>query len=261
MQSAKQIFLFIFFTGTITSLWGQVIPPGMGKINSVGWFAVGINQDLNPLKSNWQSISYLGIGRTSNPDNNNPLYRPGILILNQEFKNKFHKNWEYILAASYRRQNEYSRSPPYEQSNPDLKQEFRLYGRLSYIIKAGRGAITPAFRQEVQKYYTPDFKHFPESLRLRSRFRLKFELPLSQKKEHRLLLYSEQLFSTSYMNDSGQWTPFEYKDSRFSIYYSLSPKTIPFSFNVGYMNNLIETHSTHYLGVDIVWKNPFTIKK
>lgn len=261
-RSIIEVLLILFFIGVGICSRAQIIPPGLGETNNGSWIAIGVTQDLK--KSNpkgWQSISYFGLGRTSNPDNYNPLYRPGIIILNQEFKKGFHKNWESILAFSYRRQDEYSDQAPYEKSLPALKQEFRLYGRLSYIFKAGFADITPTFRQEIQKYYTPDFNHYPESFRIRSRFRLKVALPLSKSKVHRLSLYSEQLFSTSKASDSKGWSPFKYADSRFSVYYSLSPKSTPLTFNMGYMNNLIRTHSTHYLGLDVIWKNPFSKKK
>ncbi len=246
----------------ILSLQGlaQVIPPGLGKTNAASWFAFGIQQDLDDINK-WSSTTYVGIARVSDPDNYNLLQKHSIFILNQEFKNKFAKNWEYSLALSYRNQRNYADSAPYDLDDPSTKQEFRLYGRLSRIFKTSFLEITPTFRQEVQKYFTSDFGAYPENMRLRSRFRVKFKAPLTKDKKHSISLYSEQLFSTSLSSEGDKdWSRFEYKDSRFSLYYTLSPEHINWDFNVGYMNNLIgksNASSTHYLGVDVIWKNPF----
>jgi len=244
------------------TLFAQIIPPGLGNATNIAnWFAVGIKQDLNSNNGKgWESSTSVGIGSMSSPNNHNPLEKMAIIVLNQEFTNRFHDDWEYSLAFSYRRQNQYSDTEPYEKEDPPFKQEFRLYGKFSYILKTDFVEITPTVRQEVQKYFTPDFGSPSETLRLRSRFRLKFMFPITQDNQHRILLFSEQLFSTSYLHEQKEWTNFGYKDSRFSIYYSLSPKKIPWTFNIGYMNHLIGTKkptSSHSIGVDMIWKNPF----
>lgn len=240
----------------------QIIPPGLGKTNAASWLAFGIQQDLDTIKGKgWESTTYIGLGRMSSPDNDNPIEKPAIFIFNQEFKNRFQKNWEYSLAFSYRRQDEYASVAPYEHESPSIKQEFRFYGRFSYIAKTGILEITPTFRQEVQKYFNPDFSPYSESLKLRSRFRLKLSFQITPDKTHRIILYSEQLFSTSLMKDPEYWTKFGYKDSRFAAYYSFSPKKIPWTFNLGYMNNLMgnkKPASAHYIGLDLILKNPFS---
>ncbi len=258
MKKAAAIIITVLYW---TASYAQIIPPGLGATRWASWFALGIQQNLNNTNGKgWESTTYIGLARMSHPNDNNLVAKPGVFILNQEFKNKFDKNWEYSLAASYRRQNEYSDDPPYEQEDPSFKQEFRIYARLSYIFKTHFLEISPTLRQEVQKYYTPDFKPPAENLRLRSRFRLKFSVPLTANKVHRVLLFSEQLASASFRTDPKRWTPFGYKDSRFSLYYSLSPKNHPWVVNIGYMNNLMGKHkptAAHYLGLDLIWKNPF----
>lgn len=261
MNFTKYFIPAVFLSLISFSAMTQVIPPGLGDTKMAGWMAFGIQQDLDTVSGKgWSSTSYFGFGRMSDPDNYNLLQKPAIFILNQEFKNKFSEKWEYSLAFSYRNQKNYSDTEPYERTDPASKQEFRLYGRLSRIFKTSFVEITPTFRQELQKYFTGDFGSYPESFRLRSRFRVKFKVPLSMDEVHKLSLYSEQLFSTSLKTEPNRWTPFEYKDSRFSLYYTLSPKEIPWDFNMGYMNNLIgkkAPFSAHYVGLDLIWKNPF----
>lgn len=243
----------------------QIIPPALGEISSGSWLAFGVNQDLDTIKSGgWQSSTYIGIGKLNPAERNNPFKQQGIFVLNQEFHNRFHTNWEYSLALSYRKQEVYSKNEPFIHADPRFKNEFRVYGRFSRLFKTDFVEITPTFRQEIINYFTPDFKDYRESLRLRSRFRLKFAFPLDQQKSHRLIFYSEQLFSISQEKSKSKrkWTSFDYKDSRFSLYYSLSPQHIPFTFNLGYMHNLIgkhSTHSAHYIALDMIWKNPFNI--
>lgn len=258
-------FLFILMgLSLITSpSFSQVVPPGMGEANAASWLAFGVQQDLDTLSNTgWSSTTYLGLGRVSDPDNNNPFHKPGIFILNQEFKNKFTENWSYSVALSYQRHREYAEISPYEALDPSIKQEFRLYGRLSYSFHLPFMTITPTYRQEFQKYFTPDFENPAKVFRIRARFRLKFAFPLTADKTQRLLLFSEQLFSSSKMNKSKKWTDFKYDDSRFAIYYSIAPPENSFIFNIGYMNNLIGTKpatSTHFLAIDVIWKNPLNL--
>lgn len=237
---------------------GQIIPPGLGDIETGSWMALGLRQDIG--NKNWSSTTYFGIAGRNGPDEINPFENHAAFVLNQEFKNRFHPKWEYSAAGSYRRQYQYEKENPQIAADPKFKQEFRIYGRFSYLYKTGKIEITPTFRQEVIKYYTPDFQDFPESLRLRSRFRIKAGLPLNPDKTHRLSLYSEQLFSVSQSGITGDWGDFRYSDSRFSIYYTWSPDAIPLSVDIGYMANVLGkkmNHTGHYLGVDLVIKNIF----
>lgn len=247
------------------TLLAQINPPALGKTNTSAWFAVAVQQDLDTIKNKgWKSVSYIGAGRISNPDSYNPIKNPGIFIVNQEFKNQFRKNWEYSLALSYRHQDEYKSNPPYEHDQPNFKQEFRIYGRLSYSFGNSFVILTPTVRQEFRKFFNPDFTNYPENLQLRTRFRIKFDFPLSDNGRNHLLLFSEQLFSTSQDLNSKNWSQFKYTDSRFALYYSMSPGNSDFTINVGYMNNLVGTKSPYsgsYIAMDFTWKNPFRLNK
>src|SRR5690606_40055434 len=95
-----------------------------------------------------------------------------------------------------------------------------LYGRFSYIFKTGRLKFTPTIRQEFRKFYAPDFTNTDENFQLRSRFRLQLAINLDVDKHHKLTFNSEQLFSIS--KETTQWSDFNYRESRFSLYYSYS---------------------------------------
>lgn len=241
----------------------QINPPGLGRTHTSAWLAFAVQQDLDTISGRgWKSVTYFGIGRKSNPDSHNPVENPGIIILNQEFKNHFHRNWEYSLALSYRHQDEYKSSPPYEHDEPRFKQELRIYSRFSYLYNGSFMNITPTIRQEFRKFFNPDFTNYSENIQLRTRFRIKFDFPLTGDGRHHLLLFSEQLFSTSQELPSKKWSAYKYTDSRFAVYYSLSPKNTSLTFNFGYMNNLAGTvspYSGNYFAMDITWKNPLQL--
>ena len=260
----KNLFLIILFC-VVGKCFSQISPPGLGKANMADWFAFGIRQELSTTHGRgWQSMSYIGIGRKSNPDNYDLFYKSAILVVNQEFYHQFHSVWQTSFALSYRRQDEYLDNKPYKHDNPKLKQEFRLYGRFSYIFSTSRIKLVPTFRQEFRKFYSPDFENINENFQFRSRFRLQLTANLDNKKRHRLIASSEQLFSISKENTPDTWTDFNYRESRFSLYYSYSPKTLPFIFSVGYMNNLVgqkNPYDVHYLAFDIVIENPFKLRE
>lgn len=261
----KRIFGILLTLSVIHFSTAQISPPGLGKAHSASWFAFGIRQELDTTKGKgWQSVSYVGMGRKSNPNNINLFFKPAILVINQEFYHQFHSNWQYSMALSYRRQDEYLDSEPYTHDRTRIQQEFRLYGRLSYLLKTPRLKFVPTIRQEFRKYFTPDFKNPAETFQARSRFRLQLSVNLDKKKIHRLIFSSEFLFATSQKMNVAKWTNFAYKESRFSLYYSYDPLSIPFIFSFGYMHNLVgvkNPFSVHYLAIDVVLENPFKLKK
>jgi len=239
--------------------YAQISPPGLGAARTADWLALGIRQDLDSLH-HWQSMTYVGMGRKSSPTTYNPFAKASIIVLNQEFYYKFHRHWQSSVALSYRHQNEYAASYPYEPESPAFEQEFRLYGRLSYVLEGPRLKFVPTFRQEFRKFYTPTFTTEAETFQLRSRLRLQLTVNLDAAKVHRLILSSEQLFSASELSAPNHWTGLVYHESRFVGYYSFSPKSLPLIFDLGYMGDRLGGTApsyVHYAALDIIWKNPF----
>nr|AGU11772.1 hypothetical protein [uncultured organism] len=257
MNVTKSLFFLLCLFAT--PAFAQISPPGLGTGHTADWIAVGVRQDLDSLKK-WESMSYIGMGRKSNLDSYNPFYKSSILVLNQEFYYRFQKHWQSSFALSYRRQDEYVDQYPFEHENPPFQQEFRLYSRLSYILETPRLKFVPTFRQEFRKFFTPSFTKEAESFQLRSRLRLQLTVNLDAEKVHRLIISSEQLFSASELSYPNRWTGLVYHESRFVGYYSLSPKSLPLIFDLGYMADRLGATSpsyVHYLALDVIWKNPF----
>ncbi len=259
----KAIFICCLISiGYIQTIMAQISPPGLGKAHTAGWLAIGVRQDLDTIPDKgWQSMTYLGVGRISNPDNYDPVQKPALFVINQEFYHQLPKNWQYSLAVSYRRQHEYEDEFPFIHENPEISHEFRMYGRLFYNLKSSWIKLTPAFRQEFRKYFSST-TNSTENFQLRSRFKLQLAVNLDKKKQHRLTLSSEQLFAISKDKNPALWTDFSYKESRFAVYYSFAPENLPLIFNGGYMYNIVGKtypYDVHYLAFDIIIENPYQL--
>lgn len=239
---------------------GQITPPGIGKTNLASWFAVGLRQELDTNR-NAYSITYMGIARSSHPENFNLLDRPSMWIVNQEFYHQFHKNWQYSFALSYRLQNEYEDTAPYEASDVYARQEVRVYGRYNYTLRKGRFQFTGTFRQEFRVFLTPRFQLWNEDMQIRSRLRARFAVLLGARQKNGISMGIEPLFSISHKRDvQPAWGSFDYRETRISVFYTHSPKNLPFTFSVGYMNNIIGKGPVslgHFLAFDLILLNPF----
>ncbi len=258
---SKLLLAALIFVVTLSNTYAQLSPPGLGEAKNASWFAFGVRQSLDSLKQK-ESTTYVGVGLKSSPDENNPFSKMAILVINEEISNRYKKNWEYSYALSYRRSNNYNSTAPYETLDPAIEQEFRVYGRYSYIMEGNGLKWKNTVRQEFRKFFNPDFSNAEENFQLRTRLKTQLSLDLGTTKTHHIIGGAEALFAISKENEpEKQWSKFDYKESRFTLYYSLSPHEIPFIFDIGYMYNLIgkgaAISDVNYLAVDIIWKNPF----
>jgi len=258
---SKLLLAALIFVVTLSNTYAQLSPPGLGEAKNASWFAFGVRQSLDSLKQK-ESTTYVGVGLKSSPDENNPFSKMAILVINEEISNRYKKNWEYSYALSYRRSNNYDSTAPYETLDPAIEQEFRVYGRYSYIMEGNGLKWKNTVRQEFRKFFNPDFSNAEENFQLRTRLKTQLSLDLGTAKTHHIIGGAEALFAISKENEpEKQWSKFDYKESRFTLYYSLSPHEIPFIFDIGYMYNLIgkgaAISDVNYLAVDIIWKNPF----
>lgn len=263
LMKRKLFFLLIFVCGISTAASSQIIPPGTGKAVTASWFVLGLQQNLN-RNPKWLSVTYLGYGTKSNPDNKNPFYKPSIIILNQEFYHPIKKHGQYSFAGGYYLHDRYISDAPYTHTTPSKRQEFRIYGRISYLFSVKKLKFSTTWRQEFRKFYNPDFTRPAELFQARTRLGVKMTIPFDKERRNNLVINSEQLFAISKHLDPQAKSRFGYKESRFALFYSHSLKELPLVFHVGYMNDLIGNHkpySTHTFGVNLIWKNPFTKKK
>lgn len=253
------LFIFVY-----SFAFTQISPPGLGKANSAFWSAIALRQDFDSLET-WQSVTYIGHGRKSNPSDRNLFSKNVIWVFNEEIYRAFGANWRISFALSYRHQSQFdevdkqffvSKTQPYEH-------EFRYYSRLSKTWRFGRFKFVPTLRQEIRRFYEPGFKESDEQLQFRTRFRLQMTANLTKDKVHRIVFGAESLFSGSIYQDKQQHG-FGYREARFTLYYSLDPPNFPVALNIGYMNNLIGTthvSDVHYLCVDLIYDDLFPIRR
>lgn len=253
MKSLHIIYLATFFC--LFTAHAQLSPPGLGNTHDAFWSAVGVQQKITEKTT---SMTYFGEGRISGPDSNDLMQEQSILVLNEEIYHTLSPKWTYSYALSYRRQDEYNSISPYELQDPAIQQEFRVYGRLSNTIAMGAVKWKNTIREEARKFYTPDFDNPEDIFQLRTR--LKTQLSVSLDKQNKLTGSAEALFSVGDETNEG-WGSYGYKESRFCFYYSYAPQSLPVTFDVGYMNDLMgyghDVSDANYLAFDIIVKDPF----
>lgn len=257
----KTITTFICLVSFITNIYSQVSPPGLGDANTASWFALGLRQDIN-AKQTIESMTYIGIGAKKIEHQKMYLNKPAIWVINQEFFHEMNKNIDLSYAASYRRQMEYEYNSYNNPITSSVQQEFRIYGRFAYAFKLGNIKFKQTARQEFRRFTDQNFNNTDEPLQLRSRLKSQVSFYLDTQKQHKLTADAEALFSNSKNQDNKDWSGLKYKEARFTLFYTYTPKETPLAISIGYMNNLIDknsTHSVHYTSVDMVWENPFKI--
>jgi hypothetical protein len=243
----------IFITTKVTA---QISPPGLGETHSAYWSAAGVSQKLDGKNT---SLTYIGSGRISGPDGENPVDKPSIFVLNEEIYHSLNRHWQYSYALSYRRQLHYSYDENTVQ-NAEVHQEYRVYGRLANSLAFGNFKWKNTLRQEVRKFFNPEFGEIENGLQLRTRLKTQLNAAIGNDRSNSITASAEALFSVPYDTASG-WGDYEYTESRFCLYYTLKPKDLPVVFDLGYMNDLIgtghELTDASYLAFDIIIENPF----
>lgn len=230
----------------------------MGSTDAAYWSAIGVKQDLDSKNTN---VTYIGTGRISGRDMDaDALNKQAIVVINTEMYHKISDHSQYSYAVSYRRQNHYTEIIPQEYEISEIHQEFRVYARFNYTLRIGTVRWKNTYRQEVRKFYTPGFENVEDGFQLRSRLKTQASVPLGNSGKFRLLGTAEALLSMSKDLING-WGKYSYKESRFCLYFSYTPQSVPVTFDVGYMNNLIgyghNTEDVNYLAVDVILENIF----
>lgn len=235
----------------------QLSPPGLGETKTAFWSAVGVKQKLSEKNS---STTYVGTGRISGMEESNPFNAPSILVVNEELYHTLSPKWKYSFAISYRREHEYDEAVGAKEP-ATIQQEFRIYGRLSHTVKFGSLKWTTTLRQEVRKFYDDDFARLANDLQLRTRFKTQLHVPLDRAAHNSFIGSAEALFAIANDAEKG-WGGMKYKESRFNLYYSYSPESLPVTFDIGYMNDLIgyghHVADVSYLAFDIIINDPFS---
>jgi len=259
------IFLFFFIICLCSNSFSQIFPDAVGEAKNAFWLATGFKQDI--LKTNvplLTSSTSIGIGRKSNPDNFNLFQKHQSFILKESLSVRLKPKWKMSLGLGYYKTRRYHDEAPFELLETPVQHEFRLSVTPTFQWTKNRFSMAANLSQEFRKYFAPKAGSINDDIQFRTRFRLLFSVNLDKEKVHKLVATSEQLFSISKDKNPEQWTDFNYRESRFCFYYSLSPKNWHVTFDLGYMYNLIEGEKrlgVHYLAFDVVVKNLFKAKQ
>ncbi|MCO5268431.1 MAG: DUF2490 domain-containing protein [Brumimicrobium sp.] len=256
----KQLILLILIFPIYT--YAQITPSGVGVTQSAAWIAIGIHQKIykKEQETKWTSESVIALGRMSYPNKTNSFKRPSIFTIRQDFKYSIGSQLNISIGVNYYTKYNYESTYPYHQKAVPFKHEIKTSSGIAYDIPIHFLTITPSLKQEFGQYFNPDFSYYTEQFRARTRARVKLKFNLTKDKKHAVILISEQLFSSTKQFISTKWSPFLYKDSRFSIYYSHTFTKQSIQLDIGYMHHLVgyyKPSSIHHFAIDIIWKNPF----
>lgn len=257
MKKLFFVVCIIMFLGK--SSLAQLSAPGMGELEFGNWYAVGMRQDIT---KDLESMTYVGQGLKSADGSKMLALKPYIFVVNQEFYRELSNHWKVSLAGSYRHQKDEILNVD-QESSYDIQQEFRIYGRVSYVSKIGKAKLTQTARQEVRRFVDQNWNNTDSPIELRSRLKSQVAFPLDNQGTHKLTAGAELLFSTKRNNTSKVWSDLAFKETRLTMFYTYRMKEVPVALSVGYMNNMIKSQnykSNHYLSLDVVIENPFGVK-
>lgn len=241
----------------------QISPPGLGEGQTASWEALGLRQDLDAARR-VSSLGYIGVGSISDPDEPNAFHKLAILVVNEEVTQRVREHFWYAVALSYRRQNEYEHTPPFRPAAISPRHELRLYARASYVLAWDSIKLTHTLRPELRSFFAPHSEDEEARLQLRLRLRAQLAFGLDRDGQRRILASAEALGSIAQSHAPAGWGNFGYRESRFCLYYSHRLERAPLTLDVGYMHNLLgrgTPHSVHYVAVDLVWDDPFGVRK
>lgn len=253
----RLICFFFLLTGGESPCISQLTPPGFDHTRLVSWEAVGLSQDLDSLDDKQVRV-YTGLGRESQPDDLNLYEKPGIWVLEGQYREKITPRLAVTTGLSYRLQHRYSGTIPYQHELPGRVNEIRFYGILTVSENWKHLSVGITMKQEARTFVVPAPYHPNPAFQLRTRLKTKLQVPVWKHRDHRVIFSQEVLFPVSFQN--GNWEHLHYSDLRLSLYYSVTLKKLPLLVEVGYMNELRglkNKEDISFFAMDLVWINPF----
>lgn len=237
----------------------QIGPPGMGPVPAAGWIAVGLTQRLDTAGDlRWSG--YVGHGRSSSPDHARPWQRPAILVFDQLLTYRFHTRWQVGMGMSFRGQQRYSGTAPFERTAPD-RDEGRLHARLVLLWPVAHWRVQLTFKQELRRFFTPGLLPWDEDIEWRTRFKVQAEHALDQDGRRKVVLSVEELFAMDHERGvPGEWTTLGYRESRLSAYLVQRMAHDRIEVAVGGMADLVRGDGPAvgpYMAASLAWHDPF----
>ncbi len=235
------------------------------------WAAVGIDQELT---NKWLSVTDIGYGRHSDPDNYDLTKRLGLNVITQDFVFKPHEHWGYVFSFGYWRRNFYEDNIPYDARPAPyiFRNEIRPYQKIFYTHHINSIKITHLLRTDNRFYYNQYFSHaWTTPFEFRLRYMETWRFPLSADKKNWFIAMDEVLTAIdNYSKPTAgkNWSPYQFTENRFSVYYRrrLGDKNVDLDF--GLMHQYwrdkpgINAFNVSYnLMFDLIIYDPFGKKK
>ncbi|HTA62136.1 MAG TPA: DUF2490 domain-containing protein [Bacteroidia bacterium] len=262
--------LFLLVTSKTFSQIGAEAQGGRASL----WAAFGIDQKIS---ERWLSVTDIGYGRHSDPNNNTFLKRQGLNVLTQDFIYKANKHWSFSVSMGYWRRNFYDDNIPYNVRNypQQFRNEIRPYQKTYYHHAIKNIKVTHVLRTDYRFYYDQTFNHrWATPFEFRARYLQSWKIPLTKNKKNFIIPIDEVLTAidkysaTVAQQKNSRWSPYQFTENRLSLYYRRSLFNQKIDIDLGIMCQYwrdkpgISTFNTSYnIMFDIIIKEPFTWKK
>jgi len=259
--------ILLCFSCSVIS-YGQIGAEAQGG-KLTAWVALGIDQELS---QRWTSVTDLGYGRHSDPDNTAIFERLGLNVLAQDFIYKINSHWSFLLGAGYWRRQAYTDLSPYDhRAAPyEYRNELRPYQRLFFKQQLKRIRISHSLRTDIRFYYTENMQdRWTTPFEFRLRYMESWTIPVSKSGAHKIVLIDELLtavdqYGPATADATGrQWSPYQLTENRFSAYYRYS--TGLFDFDWGIMHQywrekpgVPDFNVSYNLMFDLIVHDPFS---
>jgi len=238
------------------------------------WMALGIDQKIS---NRWASITDIGYGRHSDPNNNALVKRQGLNVVTQDFIYKANAHWFFAFSFGYWRRDFYDDNIPYNSRNYPLqyRNEIRPYQKTYYSHNLKNIIITHVFRTDYRFYYDQTFTDkWPTPFEFRARYLQVWKIPLTKNKKNFIIPIDEvltavdQYATTVASQKNSKWSPYQFTENRLSVYYRRSLLDQKIDFDLGVMYQYwrdkpgVSTFNTSFnLMIDVIIKEPFERKK
>lgn len=238
------------------------------------WAAIGLDQELS---KKWLSITDIGYGRHSDPNDVLLLKRQGLNVLTQDFVFKMNEHWHFAFSFGYWRRNAYDEKAPFDaRLTPySFRNEIRPFQRIYYRHRLGGIRISHGLRADYRFYYNEDFSGtWTTPFEFRARYIQAWRIPLTKDGLNWFIVNDEVLtaidrYSGTVTALTGtNWSPYQITENRFSLYYRRSIKERTIDLDIGIMHQYwrdkpgLNTFNLSYnLMFDIIIRNPFKRKE
>ena len=275
MKKNKTIFslALVFFLFRQSVAYSQIGAEAQGGKTTM-WLAVGLD---NELSKRWLSVTDLGYGRHSDPNNYELSKRLGLNVITQDFVYRLNEHWDINLSFGYWRRNFYEETKPYDEKQApyQFRNELRPYQRLTYLHDLQNIKLSHTLRVDYRFYYDQDFKNkWTTPFEFRLRYLEKWKFPLSKSQKDWFIVIDEVLTSIDRNSSSNEavlhkkWSAYQLTENRLSFYYRRMAfnKKIDLDFGIMHQywreNGALNGFTTSFnLMIDLIIRDPFSKNK